>query len=83
LIKRVKKSREINWSKSFELFLSNIHKDLFNLDKKLEIILGQDTDLETAIVLKHFFNKLNCFSLYTEESFDSNSNDIFFRLIKK
>jgi NADH dehydrogenase/NADH:ubiquinone oxidoreductase subunit G len=63
--------------------LFNIYKDLFNLDDKLEIILGQDTDLETAIVLKHFFNKLNCFSLYTEESFDSNSNDIFFRFNKK
>lgn len=81
--KASKKSREINWSKSFELFLFNIYKDLFNLDNKLEIILGQDTDLETAIVLKHFFNKLNCFSLYTEESFDSNSNDIFFRFNKK
>ena len=75
--------KEVNWEESFNIFLSNIFSDSFNLDNKLNIIFGEDTDLETALILKHFFNKLNCFSLYINESFDKNSLDIFYKFNEK
>jgi NADH dehydrogenase (ubiquinone) Fe-S protein 1 len=74
-----KNSKEINWEASFDIFLSNIFIDIFNLDNKLNIIFGKEVDLETVLVLKHYFNKLNCFSLYSNESFNNNSSDLFYK----
>lgn len=70
----------LSWEKSFNIFLSNIYKDLYNLDKKLNIIFGKDSDLETVLTLKTLFNKLNCFSLYSSDNYCSNSSDIFYKL---
>jgi len=76
----LKKFEVFSWEKAFNIFLSNIYKDIYNLDKKLNIIFGKESDLETILTLKYFFNKLNCFSLYSNENYCTNSSDIFYKL---
>lgn len=75
-----KKFEEISWEKAFNIFLLNIYKDIYNLDDKFNIIFGKDSDLETIITLKYVFNKLNCFNLFSDASYCSNSSDIFYKL---
>lgn len=75
----LKKINKIDWEKCFKIFFSIIYKDVYNLNKKLNILFGKDCDLETAVVVKYLFNKLNCFSLYSDFKYCSNSSDIFYR----
>jgi NADH dehydrogenase/NADH:ubiquinone oxidoreductase subunit G len=63
----------------FNILLSTISKDFYNLDERLNIIFGKSVDLETILVLKYFFNDLNCFSLFAESSFCTNSSDILYK----
>jgi NADH dehydrogenase/NADH:ubiquinone oxidoreductase subunit G len=69
----------LSWSNAFSAFSSKIFKDTYNLDKKLNIIFGKDSDLESILSLKYYFNGLNCFSLYSENNFCTNSSDIFYK----
>jgi NADH dehydrogenase (ubiquinone) Fe-S protein 1 len=75
--------KEITWEDSFKILLSNIFLDIYNLENKINIFIEPDTDLETVLVLKHFFNQLNCFSIYSNENFDTNSSDIFYKFSEK
>ena len=77
--KKLKNFNSLSWEKSFKIFLLNIYKDIYNLDDKLNIIFGKDTDLETFLTLKYFFNKLNCFSLYSNNNFNTESSDLFYK----
>ena len=79
----LKNYNSLSWEKSFETFLLNIYKNLYNLDNNLSIVFGKDTDLETALTLKYFFNKLNCFSLYSNNNFCTDSSDIFYKFNHK
>ena len=75
-----KKFYELDWKKSFDIFLFNIYKYVYNLDGKVNIIFGKEADLETILTLKYIFNRLNCFSLYSSELFCNNSSDLFYKL---
>ena len=77
---KIKQFEELSWEKSFNIFLVNIYKSVYNLDNKLNIIFGNETDLETILTVKHLFNKLNCFSLYSTEFFCNNSLDLIYKL---
>jgi hypothetical protein len=77
---KIKQFKELSWEKSFNIFLVNIYKSVYNLDNKLNIIFGNETDLETILTVKHLFNKLNCFSLYSTEFFCNNSLDLIYKL---
>ena len=77
--KKLQVFKALSWEKAFNIFLSNIYKNSYNLDKNLNIIFGKDVDLELILTLKHFFNKLNCFSLYSDDNFHKNSSDIFYK----
>lgn len=77
---KTNKFDELSWEKSFNIFLVNIYKFIYNLDQKFNIIFGNEADLETILTLKHLFNKLNCFSLYSTEFFCNNSSDLIYKL---
>jgi len=69
----------LKWEEAFNIFFINLYKYIYNLDKKLNIFFGEDVDFELVLVLKYFFNKLNCFSLYSTTNFCSNSSDFFYK----
>jgi len=77
---KTKQFDELSWEKSFNIFLVNIYKSVYNLENKLNVIFGNETDLETILTLKYVFNKLNCFSLYSTEFFCNNSLDLIYKL---
>jgi NADH-quinone oxidoreductase chain G len=69
----------IDWEQAFEVFFLSICNNIYNLEKKINIIFGKDVELESVLVLKYFFNKLNCFSLYYDNNFCINSSDILYK----
>lgn len=67
------------WENAFNLFFYSLSQSFYNLDQNLNIIFGKDVDVETVMVLKYIFNKLNCFSLYSDNKFCTNSLDFFYK----
>jgi NADH-quinone oxidoreductase chain G len=78
-----KKSFQIDWEKAFNIFFSSIYKSSFQLDDKFNIIFGKEVDMETILTLKYTFNKLNCFSLYSNENYCNDSSDLFYKFSSK
>ena len=74
-----KKFKSIKWEEAFNTMFLNIYPDLFNLDDSFNIIFGKEVDIETILTLKFFFNKLNCFNLYSESVYSKNSSDLFYK----
>lgn len=79
-LRGLKYQKRLGWPNVFDILLLKISKDIYNLSYKSNIIFGHDVDLETVLTIKTLFNKLNCFSLYSDLSFCSNSLDLFYKL---
>jgi len=69
----------LTWENALNLFFYSLSHSFYNLDQNLNIIFGKDVDIETVMILKYVFNKLNCFSLYADNKFCTNSLDFFYK----